>query len=54
MAHGLAQLLSYLSSTHLGTVVLSDFRKEQFINVGGDLILSDVDDAHLVECDSNR
>lgn len=44
LARDVGRLLFHLAHSPLGPVLMKDFRREQFVSVGGTLKLSDVDD----------
>lgn len=54
MSYGITQLLSDLATSSSVTMVLNDFRREQFVLVNGDLKLTDLDDVGFREpiCDT--
>lgn len=53
---GIARLLFHLAHSPLGSLVMNDFRRQQFVLVNGELKLSDVDDLGWEEpaCNASR
>jgi hypothetical protein len=49
LALGIAQILHHLAHSPLGSLSMNDFRRQQFVLVGGTLKLSDVDDLGVDE-----
>jgi protein kinase domain-containing protein len=49
LALGIAQILHHLAHSPLGSLSMNDFRRQQFVLVGGTLKLSDVDDLGVGE-----
>ncbi|XP_067009452.1 extracellular tyrosine-protein kinase PKDCC [Anabrus simplex] len=49
LAFGIAQILHHLAHSPLGSLSMNDFRRQQFVLVGGTLKLSDVDDLGVTE-----
>jgi protein kinase domain-containing protein len=49
LALGIAQILHQLAHSPLGSLSMNDFRRQQFVLVGGTLKLSDVDDLGINE-----
>nr|CAD7199433.1 unnamed protein product [Timema douglasi] len=56
LALGIAQILHHLAHSPLGSLAMNDFRRQQFVLVGGTLKLSDVDDVGVTEpeCSSDE
>ncbi|KDR24201.1 Protein kinase-like protein SgK493 [Zootermopsis nevadensis] len=49
LALGISQILHHLAHSPLGSLSMNDFRRQQFVLVGGTLKLSDVDDLGVGE-----
>jgi protein kinase domain-containing protein len=54
LALGIAQILHHLAHSPLGSLSMNDFRRQQFVLVGGTLKLSDVDDLGVGEPECER
>ncbi|XP_013404599.1 extracellular tyrosine-protein kinase PKDCC [Lingula anatina] len=49
VSYGVGQLLHYIANSPYGSLSLNDFRRQQFVLVGGEVKLSDVDDVGFEE-----
>ena len=49
ISYGLSKLLYYLAHSPYGSVIVNDFRRQQFILVDGDIKLTDLDDIGFTE-----
>lgn len=49
MSLGITRLIHHLAHSPLGTLLMNDFRRQQFVLVNGEIKLSDVDDMQLEE-----
>jgi hypothetical protein len=49
ISYGLSKLLHYLAHSPYGSVILTDFRRQQFVLIDGDLKLTDLDDMGFTE-----
>ena len=49
IAYGISNLIFYLANNEFGSIVINDFRRQQFIIVDGDVKLTDVDDVSFEE-----
>ena len=49
ISYGLCKLVHYLAHSPYGSLVLSDYRRQQFVLIDGDLKLTDLDDIGFTE-----